>query len=157
MRKTSFLIFITVLGANIVAVSAQTNKIDILKSTFNTAVTPAEKADDALAICTQSYSLNNDTLYHYAALAKKMSADLKDPGRQTMADVYIEIYLTRRNLFDSTLKMCDADLKHLDYKSNSDAYAQTMIQKCNCLLRANRNTSALNVLFAFLAQSEKYG
>ena len=111
-------------------VIAQTNRIEIFKAAMHAATTPIQKADAALSICSQSYSLNNDTLYYYASLTKKISADLKDVDRQTMANVYMEDYLTRKNLFDSSIKMCNLDLDHLDYKHNRNAYVLTMMQKC---------------------------
>jgi len=135
--------------------NAQTNRIEIYKAAMNAATSPVQRTDAALSICSQSYSLNNDTLYYYASLAKKISVGLRDVDRQTMANVYLEDYLTRRNLFDSSIKMCNNDLAHLDYDHNRNAYVQTMMRKCYCLARANRNTSALDVSYAFLAQAEK--
>ena len=157
MRKTSLLIFITLFATNLTVLLAQTNKIEILKTLFQKATTPAQKADASLAICGESYSLNNDTLYRYASLAKKYAVVIGDKTKGFLADVYIESYLTRMNFFDSTLIMCDGDLKLLDYKHNPDAYAKTMMQKSYCLLRANRNRKALDCTYSFLGDAEKYG
>jgi len=156
MTKSLFLTVSALLIVHLTSVIAQTNKIEIFKATFYNAITPLQKADAALAISSQSHSLNNDTLYYYASVAKKIAVDLKDKEREIMADVFIEDYLVRKNLFDSALKICNADLKNLDYKHNKDAYSKIMMQKCFCLAKANRNTSALDFCYKFLAESEEY-
>ncbi len=155
MTKTLLLIS-ALLSIKANPVMAQTNKINGLKTIYFNSVKQAQRADAALAICAESHSLNNDTLFYYASVAKKIADQLKDKERQTLAHVYIETYLTRMNRFDSTLKMCDADLEHLDYEHNRDAYAKTMMQKCFCLARANRNRTSLDLTYAFLADADKY-
>lgn len=134
----------------------QTKKIEQAKYAFNNASDPVQKLQAAFSVCEQSHSLSTDTLSHYALLAKRLAAEANDAEKEIIANTFIENSLLRKNMFDSALKMCDQDLKHLKYATNSEAYSKSMIEKGYCYTRANRNTDALDLAFPFLADAEKY-
>ncbi|MBS1975368.1 MAG: hypothetical protein JST13_13530, partial [Bacteroidetes bacterium] len=159
INKVSKCIFFTLIAfscSGFIAATAQTNKIEILKTVFRKATAPAQKTDAALAICEQSHSLSTDTLYYYAQVAKKNAKAISDRQKEILSNCFIEDYLARKNLFDSAIRLCDADLKNISYANNRLAYTKTMMQKCHCLERANRNRAALDLAYQFLGEAEKF-
>lgn len=135
---------------------AQTNGIEILRSTFNKAGNNAQKLDAALALCDQSYSLNIDTLYHYAIVSKELARETGDKDNEILANVAMENWLERKNLFDSALILCNKDLSHLSYDKDENIYAKVERQKCFMIMKTNRHKKALEESFNFLGEAEKH-
>jgi signal transduction histidine kinase len=135
-------------------VLAQTNKIEILKTSLENTSVPVQKLDAALTLCEQAHSLNADTLYRYANLANKMAVALGDRKKKILADTYIEIWLGRKNFFDSALKICNSDLKKITYINAGNVYAKVFMQKCFLLMKSNRHKEALDEAYHFLQEAE---
>jgi two-component system, NarL family, sensor kinase len=133
---------------------AQTNRIEVLKMSLNNASNSSQKLDASLALCEQAHSLNADTLYYYARLAKQLAVLLHDNKKNILADVSLEIWLGRKNLFDSALKMCNSDLKNISYTNAGDVYTKVLMQKCFLLMKSNRHKEALTEAYHFLQQAE---
>ena len=154
VNKSLFFVFICILHLCMISASSQTNKIDILKTSLNRETDPSQKSDAALALCEQSHSLNADTLYHYATLAKQIAISLHDKKKEILADTYIEIWLGRKNLFDSALLLCNRDLKNISYANTSDVYAKVLMQKIYMLMKSNRHKEAIDEAYHFLQEAE---
>jgi len=155
--KTSahfFIFFLYTLQLCVHDVFAQTNKIETLKVSLNNASKASQKLDAALALCAEAHSLNADTLYHYANLAKQMAVALGDEQKKILANTYLETWLGRKNLFDSALKICNADLKRITYANAGNVYAKVLMQKCNLLMKSNRHKEALDEAYHFLQEAE---
>src|SRR5665213_528320 len=149
------LFFLCLMLQSIQNIYAQTNKIDILKSTFNKAENNEQKVDAAIALCDQSFSLNIDTLYHYAIISKELARKSGGKDNEILANVAYENWLERKNLFDSALKICNADLKNINYVKNENLYAKVEMQKCYMIMKSNRHKEALAETYQFLAKAEK--
>jgi signal transduction histidine kinase len=135
----------------------QTNRISFFRNTFYKASTEKEKLDAAIAICGESHSISPDTLYYYTQFAQRSAINSGDQPKQILANVFTETFLSRKNLFDSALTLCVADLKRLDYKHNGDGYSKTKMQQCYALMKSNRNKEALDQGYHFLAEAQKQG
>jgi signal transduction histidine kinase len=136
---------------------SQTNRISIYKTLLAGATDSTVKLDAYLNLCDQEFSLNTDSLYEYAMLAKKLATELKDNQKKILANVAIETWLERKNLFDSALTMANNDLKHLNYDHDAEVYSKVMMQKCYALMKNNRQKEALTETYFFLTQAEEQG
>lgn len=133
---------------------AQTHKIDSLKKLIIIAPDNKQKLHAILALCEESNSMHIDTLFHYASLGKQMASDAGDENKIIMANVFIETWLARKNLFDSALSLCNQDLKKISYSSAPDIYGKVNMQKCYLLMRTNKREEALSYTYHFLSEAE---
>lgn len=158
MRFTKFSLFIffcaSLLWQRIAC--AQTNRIEIYKTTFEHASDQSQRLKAALLVCSQYHSLNIDTLYHYVMVAKQLASAQKDQANNILANTFLETWLARKNLFDSALKICNNDLKDLRYTNAGDAYSQSMMQKCCLLMKTGRQKDALDQTYHFLEEAEMH-
>ncbi len=157
ITKYAFIIFFFALQSGAYPMFAQTNKIEIFKTSLNRASGATEKSEAVLALCGQAHSMNADTLYRYANLARQMAIAQNDRNKTTHADTYIEIWLGRKNLFDSALNLCNSDLKNMSYANAGEVYAKVRMQKCYLLMKSNRHEEALYEAYHFLQEAEKQG
>jgi len=132
----------------------QTQKITNLKISFYKAINDQQKLNALLALCDEGTSMNIDTLYHYATLAKQMAANTNDNNKIVLANVPVEVWLERRDLLDSALKLCNASLAKVKYETTGDAYSKTEMQKCYILAKSNKHKEALDQTFQFLSEAE---
>jgi signal transduction histidine kinase len=133
---------------------AQTNMIELLKRSVESAETPVQKMDAVMALCDQDHSLNIDTLFHYADMARLLAGNLHDDKKAVLARTFMEKWLGRRTLYDSAMHMCDKDMKRLDYRKDGDVYARVMMEKLYDLVRTSRHKEALDQSYHFLEQAE---
>jgi len=132
----------------------QTQKIASLKVSFFDATNNQQKLNALLALCDEGNSMNIDTLYYYASLAKQMANNTADETKTVLANVAIETWLERKNLLDSALRLCNSDLEKINYKIAGDEYAKTIMQKCYILAKSNKHKEALDQLYQFLSETE---
>ena len=133
---------------------SQTNKIEVLKMSLDKVNDASQKLDAALALCSQSHSLNADTLYYYAKLAKQLSVNLHDNKKNILSDLAMIIWLGRKNIFDSALKICNNDLKNISYPKDGALYTKMIMQKCYVLSKMAKPKDALDNAYHFLQQTE---
>src|SRR5665213_701619 len=150
----SFLLCLMCLGQTSFS---QTNRIAIYKTLLADAKDSTVKLDAYLNLCDQEFSLNTDSLYQYAMQAKKLAVSLKDKRKKILANVAIETWLERKNLFDSALAMANNDLRNLTYERDEELYSKVMMQKCYALMKNNRQKEALSETYFFLTQAEEQG
>ncbi|MFI5138009.1 MAG: sensor histidine kinase, partial [Sphingobacteriales bacterium] len=150
-----FVICILFFLANTNFVFSQTKKIEVLKASIYNSSGTSQKLDAVLALCGQAHSMNIDTLYHYANLAKQMAIALNDGKKKILADTYIETWLGRKNLYDSALKICNSDIQNLSYANEGDVYAKEQMQRCFLLMMKNKNRKEIiDKTFHFLHEAE---
>jgi len=133
---------------------SQTQKIEGLKAPVMQAASPHQKLIALLTLCTESSSMNIDTLYHYALWAKQLAKDAGNETERISADLAFETWLDRRNLFDSALAVCSKDIAKLKYTTPWDLYAQLTMKKGVVLIKDNRRKDALDLAFKFLGEAE---
>jgi signal transduction histidine kinase len=149
-----FLVTLTGVGNNSFC---QTGRVSFFRKQFYGASSLKDKLGASLAICAESHSISPDSLHYYSCFAKTASEKLTDLPAQVLANVFTEVFLSRKNLFDSALALCHADLKRLSYQSNADGYSKTKMQECYALMKSNRNKEALDRSYRFLAEAGKQG
>jgi len=155
MNKQFFVCQLLLILINTNFVFSQTKKIEVLKKSIYTATSPSQKLDAILALCGQAHSLNIDTLYHYANYGKNMAMVLHDGKKKIMANIYIETWLGRKNLYDSALKICNSDIQNLSYSNDANLYANVQMQKSFLLMMRNINQKEiLDHTFHFLHEAE---
>lgn len=135
-------------------VQAQTHKIDSLRKNVANAANSLQKVDALLQLCEEFQSMQIDTLFHYASQLKQMTNAETDQHQKIMADVFMNEWLARKNLFDSALRICNEDAKKINYLTNPGSYARMSMQKCYLLMRTNKRQEALSYAYHFLTESE---
>jgi|GEM_PF-5691003 len=96
--------------AAVVAVYAQTPRIDSLKMEIARTADPGARTALLLTLCSERNSLNPDTLAKYATEARGLALQRKDPIRTSLAEYYIAFNLMTRGLLDSSLKIAEREL-----------------------------------------------
>ena len=155
MSKYFFFLFFSFFSLCSNTALSQTHKIEELKKIFYNSKTQSQKLLAVLALCDQSHSLNIDTLKQYAFLAKQMAIDLHQKNEEILADTYIGNWLGRKALYDSAIKICNQDLKNINYKNAGEIYSKVQKQKCLIVIRTNNHKEALDELYHFLQESEQ--
>jgi signal transduction histidine kinase len=136
------------------ATFGQTSRIETLKAQYYVASDDGQRLKAAMDVCAESFSLNLDTLHHYALLAKNLSHELRDRHSEVLADTYIETWLGRRALCDSAVHLCDADLKGLTIQADGPIYTRVLMQKAYQLTKGNRHMEALTLAYSLLSEAE---
>jgi len=154
VNKYLFIVFFYILHSCMTKVFSQTNKIDILKTSLSHASVRAQQLDAALTLCGQAHSMNADTLYHYANMARQIAIAMNEKEKKILAESYVGVWLARKNLFDSALNLCNRDLRNISYTRERDAYANVLMQKTYLLMKSNRHKEALDETYHFLQQAE---
>jgi signal transduction histidine kinase len=132
----------------------QTQKITALKIHFYKASNNQQQFNALIELCDEGRSMNIDTFYHYATLARQTAYNTTDKNNTILADIAMEEWLERKDFLDSALKICDDDLAKIKYVSAGDAYAKQSMQKCYILTKSNRHKEALDQAYHFLNEAE---
>jgi signal transduction histidine kinase len=133
----------------------QTKRISFFRNSFYRATTVKAKLDAVFGLCGESHSISLDSLYHYARVAQDIAGKIGEPANEIIANTFFETFLSRKNLFDSAISICNADLKRSGYTEDGEGYARTKMQLCYALMKSNRNKEALDQGYQFLAEAEK--
>src|SRR5262249_18604535 len=136
---------------------SQTKIVDSLKKEIAAAKDPQEKIDEIFALCEQRQSFHTDTLAHYADLARKLALEIGDKSNIILADYFVSNYLTKKEQFDTALKITDHDLRELSYKQNKNVYLKFSIQKGQIYLKSERYKEALQQFYKVLNEAEQEG
>ena len=97
------------------AADAQTALIDSLKKNISLAISSRDKLNAVIALCEQRQSLNTDTLFYYASLARKMAIALKDDKNIPIANYFVSSSLSRKGELDAALNITNDNLENLSY------------------------------------------
>ena len=77
----------------------QTARVSFFRKQFYGASTLKDKLGASLAICAESHSISPDSLYFYSCFARTASEKLGDLPSRVLANVFTEVFLSRKNLF----------------------------------------------------------
>ena len=104
--------------------SAQVSRLDSLKKNITSARTNLTRLQAAMAFCEEWESYNPDTLYKYALLVQRLSAEQKNTEAALMAEYYLAAFLFQENKLDTALKKTDESFAKLRNLSpyNEDYY-----------------------------------
>ncbi|MBL0183769.1 MAG: hypothetical protein IPP96_16370 [Chitinophagaceae bacterium] len=135
--------------------NAQTRLIDSLKKNISQARSPVDKLNSILGLCEQRQSLNTDTLFYYASLAKKMATSLADDKNIALANYFVSNSLARKGELEEAMRMTDENLEQLSYQKNRNAYLKFSLQKGQLNIKSNRYKEALAQYYKLLNESEQ--
>jgi signal transduction histidine kinase/tetratricopeptide (TPR) repeat protein len=137
------------------AIMGQTPLIDSLKRQVLVSKTATSRLQAVLAVCEQRQSLNTDTLYYFASMAKKLAADLDDANGIQLADYFVANSLVRRGNLDQAMEITEKALATLTWQKNKNAYAKFMMQKGQMFIKTSKYKEALEVFYKLLGESEE--
>jgi len=136
---------------------SQTKMVDSLKRAIAAEKDPQKKITEIFALCEQRQSFHTDTLAHYADMAKKLALEIGDRSDNILADYFVSNYLTKKEQFDTALKITNQDLKGLTYQKNKNVYLKFSIQKGQIYLKSQRYKEALQQFYKVLNEAEEQG
>jgi len=134
---------------------AQTPKIEALKKMVSLAQDPKQKLQALFSLCEERFSLNADSLFTYAAIAKAIATEQNNQFDIARANYYLYSGLLRNGLYDSLLKAVNTDLSWM--KKNDGPWQLLMdlsYLKAQALVRSNRLKEALSTYYDLLHQAE---
>jgi signal transduction histidine kinase len=146
----AFLIYLLCTGST----RGQTASIDSLKKQINHAGSSVDKLNAILALCELSRSLNTDSLFYYAGLAKKLATELNDENNISLADFFISSSYSRKGKLDTALTITNENLKKLSYRDNRTVYTKFSVQKGQLYIKTSRYKEALAEFYKLLNESE---
>jgi signal transduction histidine kinase/Flp pilus assembly protein TadD len=135
--------------------NAQTNTINSLKKNIATAANSQEKLSAILALCSQGYTLQADTLLTYAFEAYHHAQDQKDQHAVLSAKYYMAYALTSKGRIDSALLIADQCLHTLNTTINDEVLEGRLLnQKGRCHMRKNQYKEAIDMGHKVVAKGE---
>lgn len=137
---------------------AQTPSIDWLRKNLATATSGQERLTTLLRLCEKHSSINKDSLYRYAAEAKKLAALQKNKLIKSKAAVAMIYAYLQADKTDSAAVIIDAALAEnpVADPATRSIYFELMAQKADCYGDASNYTEALQLLYNIVSQAEQY-
>jgi signal transduction histidine kinase len=137
-------------------VSAQSKKIDILKSGIASAPTPAAKLNAVFTLCEETESLHKDTLYQYAKLAETLALELRSAPALRKAAYYRAYSYYRRNQMDSVLITITEHLPRTASETpGSETHQLFRLLQARYYMRSQEYKEALAMYYSLLSDAEK--
>lgn len=155
MRTCGFILFIFYGIQFPISALSQTRKIDSLKRQISLAFTASKKLDAIFALCEEKQSLNTDTLFYYASVAREMAMGSNNEARISLANYFISNCLVKKGRLDSALQMTDENLKTLSYSKNRIVYPKFSVQKGQIFIKTNKYKEALAEFYSLLNEAEQ--
>jgi signal transduction histidine kinase len=137
---------------------AQTNTIAALSIKVQQAKNNEERLQAILALCEEHDSMNKDSLYRYAAEARKLSANSKGTRSKSLASIAMINAWLRLNKTDSAMMLVEPELKinTVNDPATRDLYFKLAAQKVDCFGDASNYKDALSELYSIVSDAEKY-
>lgn len=137
---------------------AQTPAIDNLRKELATATTNQARLTALLRLCEKHSSINKDSLYRYAAEARKLAVLQKDKIIKSKADVAMVYAYLQTDATDSAAAIVDTALleNSVTDAARRNIYFELVAQKADCYGDASNYTEALQLLYNLVSQAEQY-
>lgn len=135
--------------------TAQTKTIDSLRGKLGITADENEKLKIVFALCEQRSSLNTDTFYHYAVIARQLSERPLASSDTALADYFLSNYLVKTGNIDSAMSITEKYLRVLKYTSNKNLYLKFMLQKGQVYIKTDRYKEALAIFYHLLTEAEQ--
>ena len=156
MSRYSRIIFIFFICFHIHAYP-QTNTIDNFKKKLTLAVTPQQKAEALLQLCSQKYSLTADTLYSYATEVKKIATVQASEHNKILADYYITYSLLIKGMEDSGLAITNYYLQKLHNNGDEyNSYMQFLQLKGLIFYRTHKTKESIDTYYKLLNEAQQH-
>jgi signal transduction histidine kinase len=135
--------------------TAVLRKIDVLKKSISSAANTRDKLHFIFLLCDKDESLNNDTLYHYAFMAKELASQIHDQAAAIRANYYLTVTYLNKDDLNRVIAFCDSN-RTLLRKSAGDQslYGSFGIKKANALVKTGHYKEALALGYQLLKESE---
>jgi signal transduction histidine kinase len=134
---------------------AQTHAIDSLKNKIWVAPNENDKLKAIFALCDQRQSLNTDTFYYYAKIARQLSGKRLPASDTALADYLLSTYQIKKGNIDSAMSITEKYLKHLSYANNKNVYVKFMLQKGQIYIKSDKYKDALTTFYQLLSEAEQ--
>jgi signal transduction histidine kinase len=130
-------------------------KIGQLKKEIASSKSDKEKLQFIFQLCDKNESLNNDTLYAYASVAKKIALRLNDQPATIRANYYLVVSYLNKGDLARVIAMCDSN-RHLLSSINGDKslYANFGLRKANAIAKTGQYKDALAQGYQLLKEAE---
>lgn len=137
---------------------AQTRKVDSLKSIYINAWTRGEKLQAILAVCEEHQSMNRDTLYQYALIAKELALQTNNNRGKSLAALALANAYMRWGWVDSALVAIEPQLlqSSADDANTRDLYFKLARLKAMCYGSKSNFKDALSILYQVVSKAEHY-
>ena len=154
MRYTLFAFLVAVC---INPVIGQTKIIAALKKEYQSAQNPNQKLMALFALCEQKNSLNTDSLYKYACLAKEISLVQNDTKNMALGEFYLATSYVKKGALDTAQKIIEANiLKLKNNKEYDDALIKLNLLKAQIFIRSNQYKEGIAEIYKILQWAEKH-
>ncbi len=137
---------------------SQTSGIEKAKHLIYNSKTNEEKLTNLVAISKLKNALHADTIYYYAAWAKKLAYQLKDSKNLAWAEYSLIAGDLAKGKTDSiTYKIENSNLFKDIKKTDKTLYYKIQLLKANALNRLDKRTEALDLQLKLLNEAEEEG
>lgn len=133
----------------------QTTAIDSLRKTLAAATSVPDQLNALFALCEQRQSMNKDSFYRYAELARNLADQTRDPAQIELAAYFYSNSLIRKGELDEAIQITNLQLTRLTWDKNRNAYTKFLLQKGQYFIRTSQYREALAVFFGLLSESEQ--
>ncbi len=138
--------------------TAQTRRTDSLKALINKTADTEARLNLLFLFCEERQSLNSDTLYAYASLARQFAQAQHNDLLLLKADYYLDNVLLKNGLFDSVIAKCEYSIQWLEkHKAPPLLWANFNFLKAQALTRSERYKEALQLNYQLLSRAESNG
>lgn len=129
-------------------------QIDQLKRNINAAHTSKDKLNYIFQLCDKNESLNNDTLYSYAIMAKKLAEEVKDEVGVIRANYYLTTSFSNKGNLSRVIALCDSNMQLLKSSGDAELYKNFELKKANAIAKTGKYKEALALGYQLLKESE---
>jgi len=134
---------------------AQTHAISRLKANLSSVANQHEKLVIILRLCEERRSLNSDTLFKYAQLAKTLAVQQRNERGIGLAENYLGFSYLKKGLYDSVLIVCQRNHARLTDKKYDDVRLHFLNLEALTLLRKKKYKESLAMYYEVLDRAEK--
>ena len=137
---------------------SQTKIIDSLKNKMWAEAAPEKKLQLLIDLCKQHQSINKDSLYQYALLAKTLEGKNNSQNNKSAVSlILINAYLRLGNI-DSATALVEEGLRNNTVKdpATRSTYFKLAALKVDCLGDASNYKDALSELYKIINEAEQY-
>jgi two-component system, NarL family, sensor kinase len=130
-------------------------QIGALKKDIENAPGTKQKLDRIFSLCDKNESLNNDTLYTYALIAKKLALKIHDQKAEIRANYYLTISYANKGDLGRVIAMSDSNRQLLTRISGDKSlYENFGLRKANAIAKTARYKEALVLGYQLLKEAE---
>jgi signal transduction histidine kinase len=130
-------------------------KINLLKKDIAAAPNDKEKLRFIFLLCDKNESLNNDTLYAYSLIAKRLALKMHDQKAVIMANYYLTVCYANKGDLSRVIAMSDSSRQQLKtIGGDKSLYENFGLKKANAVAKTGKYKDAMALGYQLLKESE---